>query len=130
MSCTSWRGVEERIDWFLNNNPSSTGMCAQHTWHALGGDKNPPCPPRWDCANANAVHDKMKAAGKLYKTDLDAPPRGAYVVWKYGNNGHAASSLGDGKIATTDPSNGKMVGVEPITYPKRWGAANGDQPSG
>jgi len=106
-------------------------MCAQHSWHALGGNKNPPCPPRWNCANANAIVDKERAAGKLRTNNLDAPPRGALVLWKYGANGHAALSLGNGKIATTDPT-GKSggVGIEPITYPKKWGAANGGRPTG
>jgi hypothetical protein len=127
--CTAWREIEPRIDWFLGHNPSARGMCAQHSWHAIGGDIG--CPPAWGAANANAVVDKLRAAGKLYTTDLDAPPRGAYVVWEYGENGHAAISLGNGQIATTDPSDtSKMVGIEPITYPAKWGAKNGGLPTG
>jgi hypothetical protein len=128
MSCSTWRGIEDRITWFLEHEPSGPGMCAQHTWHSLGGDKG--CPPAWGAANANAVVAKLRSAGKLYTTSLDDPPRGALVVYEYGNNGHACLSLGDGRIATTDPSNGQPTGTEPITYPKKWGAANGGRPTG
>lgn len=128
-TCSDWRPVEDRLAWFLNNRPAGVGMCAQHSWHALGGDRG--CPPAWGTPNANAIVDKLRAAGKLYTHKLDAPPRGALVVWRYGANGHAALSLGDGRIATTDPA-GKPggTGKEPITYPKVWGAANGGRPTG
>ena len=48
--------------------------------------------------------------------------------WKYGSNGHAALSLGDGRIMTTDPSNGTWTAPEPLSYPKKWGfnTADGD----
>lgn len=132
MSCDNYREVEERIDWFLapKNYPSRSGMCAQHTWHALGGSQSNPCPVAWGTPDANAVVNKLRAAGKLYTKDLMSPPRGAEVVWQYGSYGHAALSLGNGKIATTDPSNGKPTGIEDITYPKRWGAGNGGRPTG
>jgi len=114
------RTTEARIDWFLSHNPSGSGMCAQHSWHSLGGDYGNP--PAWGCKNANAVYDKVKASGRYWTTE---PPRGALVLWKYGNNGHAAISYGSGKIATTDPTNkpGK-TGVEPLSYPKKWGAGS------
>jgi hypothetical protein len=122
------RGIEERLDWFLSHNPSGPGMCAQHTWHALGGDKGNP--PAWGCSDANACVDKIKASGRYWtpQSHDGPPPRGAAVYWKYGGNGHAALSKGDGKIATTDPSNGKPTGTEPLDYPKRWGFndSNGD----
>jgi len=94
-------------------------MCAQHSWHALGGDKG--CPPAWGTPHANAVYDKVKKSGRWFTSD---PPRGALILWKYGKHGHAALSMGGGKIATTDPSSNPNggVGVEPITYPHRWGA--------
>jgi hypothetical protein len=92
-------------------------MCAQHTWHSLGGDSGDP--PAWGCSDANQCVDKVKASGR-YWTD-GVPPRGAWVGWKYGNNGHAALSNGDGTITTTDPSNGQPTGVEPLDYPRRWG---------
>ena len=115
------RGVEGRIKWFLNHKPKGPGMCAQHSWHALGGDKGDP--PAWGCRNANAVYSKVVKSGRFWRTD---PPRGALVVWRYGDNGHAAISLGGGKIATTDPT-GKPggTGIEPINYPTKWGATKG-----
>jgi hypothetical protein len=116
---SSPRSTEARIDWFLSHNPSGVGMCAQHSWHSLGGDYGNP--PAWGASDANAVYDKVKKSGRYFTT---TPPRGALVVWKYGNNGHAAISYGDGKIATTDP-NGKpgKTGVESLTYPHKWGAS-------
>lgn len=114
------RGIEERINWFLSHLPSGPGMCAQHSWHSLGGDRGNP--PRWNCSDANAVHAKVVASGRYFKTP---PPRGALILWKYGNDGHAALSLGNGRIATTDPTNNPgSVGVEPIDYPKKWGAGS------
>lgn len=118
MTCTGYRGVEARIAWFLSHKPAGVGMCAQHSWHALGGDRG--CPPRWGKPHANAVYDAVKASGRYF---TGAPPRGALVLWRYGKYGHAAIALGNGKIATTDP-NGKPggVGIEGIGYPKKWGA--------
>lgn len=114
------RSVDEGLDWFLGHNPPDTGMCANHTWKSLGGDRG--CPPAWGCPDANAVYDKVKASGRYWTT----PKRGDIILWKYGNNGHAARVYDDAgtKIATTDPSNGKMVGVEPIGYPSKWGASS------
>jgi hypothetical protein len=112
------RGVEQRLRWFLNNDPGWVGMCARHSWRALGGDQGNP--PRWYAADANAVYDKVKASGRYFTSP---PPRGALVLWEYGQHGHAALSMGGGKIATTDPT-GKPggTGVESLTYPHRWGA--------
>jgi hypothetical protein len=123
---TEPRGVEERIDWFLHNDPSGPGMCAQHTWHALGGDRGNP--PAWSCSDANQCVDKVKASGRYWTPDTwsGPPPRGAWVGYKYGNNGHACLSLGDGTIATTDPGNGQPVGVEDLNYPNKWGASGWD----
>lgn len=116
------RGIEQRIDHFLTKNPSGPGMCAQHTFHALGGDQNPPTPSAWSCGDANEVYDKVKASGRYWTST--PIPRGAAIYWKYSGNGHAALSYGDGKIATTDPGNGKPTGVEPIGYPAKWGATS------
>lgn len=122
------RGIEERIDWFLDHSPSGPGMCAQHTWHALGGDQGNP--PAWGCEDANECVGKVEASGRCWTpaTWDGPPPRGAWVGWRYGNDGHAALSLGDGRIATTDPSDGEPTGVEPLDYPTRWGfnASKGD----
>jgi hypothetical protein len=114
------RGIEDRLDWFLDNDPSGPGMCSQHTWHSLGGDQGKP--PAWGCSDANAVYDKVIAAGR-YWTGTPIP-RGAAVYWKYGSNGHAALSNGDGTITTTDPGNGQPTGVEPLSYPEKWGATS------
>jgi len=112
------RTIEQGLDWFLSHNPSGSGMCAQHTWHSLGGDRG--CPPAWGCANANEVYDKVVASGR-YWTE---PHKGDIAVWKYGNKGHAARVYNEAgtEIATTDPGNGKPVGVEDIDYPAKWGA--------
>lgn len=121
------RGVEERIDWHAGHDPSGSGMCAQHTWHSLGGDQGNP--PAWGCPDANACVDKVKASGRYWTPSSwdGPPPRGAWVGWEYGSNGHAALSLGDGRIQTTDPSNGQGSGVEPLDYPRKWGySGSGD----
>jgi hypothetical protein len=114
------RTIDEGLDWFLSNNPSSSGLCANHTWRSLGGDRG--CPPAWGCVNANQVYDKVIASGRYWTT----PKRGDIAVWKYGNNGHAARVYNEAgtQIATTDPSNGKMVGIESIDYPSKWGATS------
>lgn len=119
MACTNFRRREARLAWFLSRRPSGPGMCAQHCWHALGG---PACPPRWGASSANVVYAKVKASGRWFTGD---PPRGALVLWKYGKYGHAALSMGNGKIATTDPTNRPGgVGIESINYPRKWGASN------
>lgn len=117
------RDIEPRIDWFLSNEPSARGMCAQHSWHSLGGDYGNP--PAWGCEDANECVDKVKASGRYWTPAIwdGYPPRGAWVGYKYGADGHACISLGDGRIATTDPSNGAMVGIENLDYPNRWGAS-------
>jgi hypothetical protein len=111
------RGIESRLDWFLAHDPSGPGMCSQHTWHALGGDQGNP--PAWGCSDANAVIAKVRSSGRYWTSGT--PPRGAAVYWEYGSNGHAALSLGDGRIETTDPSNGQPTGIEDLDYPRRWG---------
>jgi len=122
MACTDWRGVEERIEWMLDHPPGSSGWCARETWQALGGDKNPPCPPAWGCSDANEVYDKIKQSGRYWTST--PIPRGAVIAWKYGSNGHAALSYGNGKICTTDPNgNPGGVGIESLSYPEKWGAS-------
>lgn len=114
------RTVDEGLDWFLSHTASGSGMCAQHTWHSLGGDRG--CPPAWGCANANEVYDKVKKSGRYWTT----PKRGDIALWKYGSNGHAARVYDEAgtKIATTNPSSGPSngTGIEPIGYPAKWGA--------
>lgn len=122
---TDPRGIQARIDWFLSHDASASGMCAQHSWHSLGGDYGNP--PAWGCSDANEVYDKVKASGRYW---TGTPKKGALVLWKYGNNGHAAICYDDAgtKIATTNPTNdapnGRGTGVEPIGYPSKWGASS------
>lgn len=114
------RTISDGLDWFLSHDPSDRGLCAQHSWHSLGGDRG--CPPAWSCPNANAVYDKVIDSG-VYWTD---PHQGDIAIWKYGENGHEARVYDEAGtlIATTDPSNGEMVGIEPIGYPAKWGASS------
>jgi len=117
------RDIESRLQWMLDHPPGEPGMCARESWQALGGDQNPPNPPAWGTPNANAVYDNIVASGR-YWTGGDIP-RGAFIAWKYGQNGHAALGYGDGKIVTTDPTNDPGgTGVEPLSYPERWGASS------
>jgi len=100
-------------------------MCAQHTWHSLGGDYGNP--PAWGAGTANEAITKVKNSGRYWTpSSWDGhPPRGAWVGWTYGKSGHAALSLGDGRIATTDPTGDSGgSGIEPIHYPEKWGAGN------
>jgi hypothetical protein len=118
---TAPRSIDAGIAWHLDHDANGSGMCAQHTWHSLGGDYGNP--PPWGCSDANEVFDKVKAAGRYWTT----PHRGDIALWKYGSNGHAARVYDNAgtKIATTNPSsdpNGSGTGVEPIGYPSRWGA--------
>ena len=121
---TEPRGIEERIRWFLDHNANGPGMCAQHSWHSLGGDNG--SVPAWGCSDANEVYDKVKASGRYW---TGAPKRGALVLWKYGNNGHAAIAHDAGdRIDTTnpDPDNaaGTATDVEDISYPSKWGGTS------
>lgn len=118
---SSPRGVEARLDWMTDHPPGEPGWCIRECWHALGGDQNPPNPPAWGTANANEAYDKAKASGRWWTST--PIPRGALILWKYGANGHAALSNGDGTITTTDPTGSPGgVGVEDLTYPHKWGA--------
>jgi hypothetical protein len=118
------RGVEERLQWMRDNEPGDPGWCAKWTWYACGGNQNPPNPPAWGCANANAVVDKARAAGVLH-TDRDAP-RGAIVLWTSETHGHMALSKGPEEsldIMSTDPyGNWGATGTMPQKWPEQnWG---------
>lgn len=118
------RGIEERIRWFLDHNANGPGMCAQHSWHSLGGDNG--SVPAWGCSDANEVYDKVKASGRYWTGN---PKRGALVLWKYGNNGHASIKHDSAdRIDTTNPdpdnSAGTATDVEDISYPSKWGASS------
>lgn len=121
---TEPRGIEERIRWFLDHNASGPGMCAQHSWHSLGGNNG--SVPAWGCSDANEVYDKVKKSGRYW---TGTPKRGSLVLWKYGNNGHAAIMHdASDKIDTTNPdpdnSSGTATDVENISYPSKWGASS------
>lgn len=106
------RGIEQRIDWFLAHNPSAVGMCLNHTWQATDL-------PSVGCDDANAAVDYVKRNGEL--RGGGDPPRGAWVLWRSSTFGHAALSLGDKRIASTDV-NGQPVGKVSIDYPStHWG---------
>jgi hypothetical protein len=113
------RSIDDGLDWFLSHEANGSGMCAQHTWHSLGGDRG--CPPAWGCTNANQVYDKVKKSGRYWTT----PRRGDIALWKYGSNGHAARVYDEAGtlIATTNPTgeSGGGTGIEPIGYPAKWG---------
>lgn len=117
--------MEARIKWFLDHNPNGSGMCAQHSWHSLGGDYGNP--PKWGCANANEVYDKVKASGRFW---TGTPKKGALILWRYGNNGHAAICYNHSgeDICTTDPNGDPGgSGIESIEYPEKWGASAGSR---
>lgn len=110
---TTLRGVEKRIDWFLEHNPSAVGMCLNHTWLATD------IPPA-GCADANACVDYVRKHGEL--RDSRKAPRGAWVLYRSSTYGHAALSLGDGKIASTDVNGPATTGKVPLDYPMtHWG---------
>lgn len=122
------RNTNDRIKWFLTHMPDingdgryDSGACANHSWKSLGGDYGNP--PAWGCRNANQLYDKVRNSGRYWTT---IPKRGALILYRYGRNGHAAIVYDDAgtQIATTDPSNGKWTGVEPIDFPKKWGAVS------
>jgi hypothetical protein len=119
---TAPRSIDAGLDWFLSHNANGSGMCAQHTWHSLGGDYGNP--PAWGCANANQVYDKIKKSGRYWTK----PRRGDIAAWKYGSNGHLARVYDDAgtKIATTNPSTGSSssTGIEAMGYPSKWGATS------
>jgi hypothetical protein len=119
------RGVEERLAWMRDNEPGDPGWCAKWTWYACGGNQDPPNPPAWNCANANAVVDKARAAGVLH-TDRNAP-RGAIVLWTSDTHGHMALSKGPEEnldIMSTDPyGNWGTTG----TMPQKWCEQNWGQ---
>ena len=111
------RGVEDRIRWFRGHRqgwPGRTrsGLCARHTWLSLG------IPPI-GASDAHAALARTKAAGNLRQGE---PPRGAVVFYTGGRHGHAALSLGGGKILTTDAHGAGTVGERPLDWPAHaWG---------
>lgn len=75
--------------------------------------------------DADAV-DYWKAAKKRGKvvetTDPKKIPPGALIMWTGGKHGHAAFSLGDGRMVSTDlPTRGKVGECDIAEAHKRWG---------
>lgn len=106
------RGPKERIDWFLSNSPEDEGRCLEHTWHAT---ELPPV----GCDDANHGVRVVKEAHEMRSGD---PPRGAWVWWTSDTHGHAALSMGNGKIASVDVKGPKTTGVVSINFPENeWG---------
>lgn len=111
------RGPKARIKWFLSNKPGRGGLCARHTWHSLG-----PGVPALGAPDANAVVRISKAKGHLHAgRKKRKPPKGAVVLWSggRGRHGHAALSMGNGKIASTDVHGANTVGVVDLGWVER-----------
>ena len=105
------RGVEDRIAFMRDHPPGKVGQCAHTVWSSLGV-------PPLGAASAAAAAAKVRSAGKLHADGH--PPRGAIVLWTGGSHGygHAALSLGDGQILTTDPpGHPGGVGATPLSMP-------------
>jgi hypothetical protein len=118
------RGVEQRLAWMRDHEPGEANQCAFWTWQALGGNQDPPNPPKWGCPDANSVVDKTRAAGELH-TDRNAP-RGAIVLYTSNTYGHMALSKGPDynyDIHSTDPyGNWGATGTMPQKWPEQnWG---------
>ena len=114
------RSINSRIKWFLNTEPLAPGMCANHTWRSLGGDKGNP--PKWNCKSANEVYAKVLKSGRYFKSW--PAPEGALLLYKYGVNGHMCLAYKPNLIVTTDPHQGNgTVGIEAVSYPNKWGAS-------
>jgi hypothetical protein len=110
------RSVEARIAYMKAHPPGRVGRCAETVWKSLN------VPPIGAASAAIAV-GKVRAAGKLHTSHN--PPRGAIVLWTGGSHGygHAALSLGNGRILTTDPpGHAGGVGETALNMPEvRWG---------
>ena len=110
------RGVEQRLDYMEHHPPGRAGLCARTVWLSLDV-------PPLGASSASVAAGKVKHAGKLHTGHN--PPRGAVVLWTGGSHGygHAALSLGNHKILTTDPpGHSGGVGTQPLSMPEtRWG---------
>ncbi len=101
------RSPNDRIKWFLSNKPSDVGMCLNHTWIATDI-------PSANCADANAGVELVRAHKEMRS---GPPPRGAWCWWTSSNHGHAALSVGNGKIASVDVNGPQTTGVVSLSYP-------------
>jgi hypothetical protein len=110
------RSVEDRIAYMKAHPPGRVGRCAETVWHALNV-------PPIGASSASVAAGKVRHAGHLH-TSYDAP-RGAVCLWTGGSHGygHAALSLGNGRLLTTDPpGHPGGVGETALNMPEtRWG---------
>jgi hypothetical protein len=110
------RSVEARIEHMRKHPPGRVGRCAETVWKSLDV-------PPLGAASASIAAGKVRHAGKLHTSHN--PPRGAIVLWTGGSHGygHAALSLGNGRILTTDPpGHAGGVGETSLNMPEvRWG---------
>jgi hypothetical protein len=110
------RSIEERIAYMKAHPPGRAGQCAATVWHSLGV-------PPLGAASASIAAGKVRHAGKLHTSHN--PPRGAICLWTGGSHGygHAALSLGGGRLLTTDPpGRSGGVGEVALNMPEvRWG---------
>ena len=64
---------------------------------------------------------KVRKAGQLHTGPIGDAPRGAIMLWSGGKYGHAALSLGGGKVASTDVNGPGTVGTVPAGwFATRW----------
>jgi len=95
------------------------GMCQQWTRTRFGA----PSVGDYDGDGAADAEDGWKAAKHRHPGDRN-PPRGVPVYYDGGSrdNGHAAVSLGGGKIRSTDAAGRERVGTVDLGWPERaWG---------
>lgn len=95
------------------------GMCQQWTRTMFGA----PSVGDYDGDRAADAEDGWKAARHRHPGDHN-PPRGVPVYYDGGSrdNGHAAVSLGGGKIRSTDADGNGHVGTVDLAWPERkWG---------
>jgi hypothetical protein len=111
------RGVDERLEWFLKNNPVKAGRCAEHVMHALAA-------PMQGLPDATAEARKVQAEKHMQLGT--AVPRGAIRYWDKGSDGHghvgieSAPLSSPALVASVDVNGPATVGNRPFS----WFAAN------
>lgn len=102
------RDVNGRIRWFLSNNPSGPGMCAEHVWRALDVRLQ-------GLPDATAVYRKALPHG----IHAGPAPRGAIHYWTGGAAGHGHVGIANdwlGNVASVDVNGGGTVGVRSLAW--------------
>lgn len=110
-------GIEERIAAMRKIKPSAAGMCANTVWRSLNV-------PPLGTPDATAVVAKVLAAKKLHAGAPATAPRGSVMLWTGGSagHGHAALSLGGGRMLSTDVNGPRTVGeADAVATARRWG---------